>query len=50
MWHCGEHFSHIIMHERREEHKLVTTGIYKYVLYLLLLRNACVTCPMYPVV
>lgn len=29
MWHCGEHFSHIIMHEKKKEHQLVTTGIYK---------------------
>lgn len=29
MWHCGQHFSHIIMHEKREEHQLVTTGIYR---------------------
>jgi protein-S-isoprenylcysteine O-methyltransferase Ste14 len=30
MWHCGEHFSHIIMDEKRQEHELVTTGIYRY--------------------
>jgi protein-S-isoprenylcysteine O-methyltransferase len=28
MWTCGEHFDHQIMEQRREGHKLVTTGIY----------------------
>lgn len=30
MCQCGENFSHIIMDEKDERHRLVTTGIYKY--------------------
>ena len=30
MWNCGEHFAHNIMVEKDENHKLVTTGIYKW--------------------
>ena len=30
MYHCGEHFNHVIMTQKEESHKLVTTGIYKY--------------------
>ncbi len=30
MWYCGENFSHIIMDEKDEKHKLVKDGIYKY--------------------
>jgi protein-S-isoprenylcysteine O-methyltransferase len=27
---CGKNFSHLVMTERRDDHRLVTTGIYKY--------------------
>lgn len=30
MWQCGENFSHIIADEKKRNHKLVTTGIYRY--------------------
>lgn len=30
MFDCGEHFNHLIMTEKEETHKLVTTGIYSY--------------------
>lgn len=29
MWQCGEHFSHVIMDEKTETHKLVTSGVYR---------------------
>eukprot|EP01034_Spumella_vulgaris_P024493 gene24493-30844_t len=30
MWQCGAHFSHLIMHEKTDAHKLITTGVYSY--------------------
>ena len=43
MWHCGEHFSHIIMDEKKQEHQLVTTGIYRSVV-MLLTKYMCCCC------
>ena len=29
MWQCGEHFSHLIMDEKTDRHRLVTQGVYQ---------------------
>jgi len=61
MWTCGTHFSHQIMEQKRDDHELVTSGIYAYLRHpsyfgwfywsigtqILLCNPICVVCYAY---